>query len=71
MKKQPSIAQIKQRHKFMLTGTLASMTSRLKQLLRDNMIIDKAFKSNIADTLYHLYLAQNRLKGIELYMEDE
>jgi hypothetical protein len=36
--KRPSAAQTRQRHKFMLLGTLAGMESRLRQLEADKSI---------------------------------
>ena len=71
IKKRPSPAQIKQRHKWMMTGTLEGMRMRLTQLLSDKMIPHGRFRSMLANAKMSVVLAQGSLKEIELRLTEE
>ena len=66
----PSPAQIKQRHKWMLTGTLTAMHSRLNQLLSDKMIPHGRFRSELCAVRMSIALAQKDLKEVELRLTE-
>lgn len=68
-KKEPSPAQIKQWHKWMLTGTLAGMEARLWQLRADPMIPHGRLKSKLTNAWMSIHLAKKYLKETKMYLE--
>ena len=68
VKKAPSPAQVKQRHKFMLTGTLASMESRLHQLYKDPMIPRGKLRARLLKTLLSVRVARTYLQDTEMQL---
>jgi len=62
MKTGPSIAQVKQRHKFMLTGTLASMESRLTQIIESSTIPRGKFRTSLVNARKSIIKAREELR---------
>ena len=71
VKKEPSLAQIKQRYKFMLTGTLAGMEARLVQLRKDPMIPPGKLRARLLKIMLSVRVAREYLKDTEMQLGGE
>jgi hypothetical protein len=70
-KANPSIAQIKHRHKFVTIGTVASIHSRLHQLIEDKMIPSGELKLSLIAAHNFMHKAQVEVRKIDIIVKGE